>query len=103
MTRARARNTDPATSHAAAASVGELTPNQRAVKAVLRLIGESLDEDLVREYQRRFKALQLPRQSDSGVRSRRSELSRHGDLTEGAKKRMTTGRLGRTWVVKEED
>lgn len=99
--RAHARRTDPSTSHAAAASVGsDLTDNQRAVMTVLRVVGRPvLDEELVREYLSRYKALHLPRQSESGIRSRRSELSNR--LDEGEKKRMSTGRLGRTWSIRE--
>lgn len=102
-TRARARHTDPDTSHAAAASVKGLTENQRAVKAVLRLLGRPvLDEDLVREYQARFKGMRLPQQSASGIRSRRKELGDAGELVQGDKQRMSTGRMGRTWLIKEE-
>lgn len=100
MSRARARRTDPATSHAAARSVGELTDNQRAVMVVMRVLGRPvLDEELVREYLARYKALKLPQQSESGIRSRRSELAAKTRLIEGEKRRMTTGRLGRTWSV----
>jgi hypothetical protein len=100
--RAHARRTDPSTSHAAAASVGsDLTDNQRAVMTVLRVMGRPvLDEELVREYLHRYKALHLPRQSESGLRSRRSELTAKAKLVEGEKKRMSTGRLGRTWSVR---
>lgn len=70
---------------------------------VMRMIGRPvLDEELVKEYAERYKALHLPRQSDSGLRSRRSELSRAARLVEGEKQRMTTGRLGRTWSVRGE-
>lgn len=100
MTHARARRTDPSTSHVAARSVGELTDNQRAVMIVLRQLGQPvLDEELVRAYLQRQKALRLPRQSESGIRSRRAELSRAGRLVEAEKRRMTTERLGRTWQL----
>lgn len=100
MTRARARRTDPETSHTAAASVGGLTENQRALMTVFRVVGEPmLDEELVREYQSRLKALRLPRQSESGIRSRRSELANKTRLVQGEKKRMSTGRFGRTWYI----
>lgn len=98
--RARARHSDPPTSHAAARSVGEFTANQRAVMTVMRVVGQPmLDETLVREYQARFKALRLPQQSESGIRSRRSELAKAEHIIQESKERMSTGRLGRTWAV----
>lgn len=105
MSSARARRNDPSTSHAAAASVGggDLTENQRAVMFVLRLSSEPiLDEELVGRYEQtqRTPAYKLPRQSQSGIRSRRSEIANLGLLVEGEKRRMTTGRLGRTWSIK---
>lgn len=69
---------------------------------VMRLSGEPrLDEELVADYGRLQKvpAYRLPRQSQSGLRSRRSELSNRGLLVEGEKRKMSTGRLGRTWSV----
>lgn len=97
-----ARHTDPSTSHAAARSVHSLSENQRAVMTVFRVAERPmLDEELVREYHARFKALRLPQQSDSGLRSRRSELARKAKLVEGEKRRMSTGRLGRTWSIAE--
>jgi hypothetical protein len=101
--RARARHTDPDTSHAAAKSVGPLTTNQTAVMQVLRLLGRPVtDEDLVSEYQKRYKGLKLPQQSESGIRSRRNELDkRHGKLEQGDKQKISTGRMARTWSPKE--
>jgi hypothetical protein len=101
--RARARQGDPSTSHVAAASVGNLTENQRAVMAVFRIApGGILDEELIKLYQDNYKLLRLPRQSDSGIRSRRSELAVAGKLKELEKARMSTGRLGRTWTINDE-
>jgi hypothetical protein len=101
--KARARHTDPDTSHAAAKSVGPLTANQTAVMQVLRLLGRPVtDEDLVSEYQKRYKGLKLPQQSESGIRSRRNELDkRHGKLEQGDKQKISTGRMARTWSPKE--
>lgn len=98
---AHARQGDPAESHTAAARVGHLTEGQTAVMVVLRMLGQPvLDEELVREYQRRFKALRAPQQTDSGVRSRRSELSNAGLLEQGENRKMSTGGTGRTWQIK---
>lgn len=71
--------------------------------AILRLLGRPvLDEELVRMYQDRYRSMRLPQQSESGLRSRRAELARDGRLVEGEKRRMSTGRMGRAWSVKEE-
>lgn len=70
---------------------------------VMRVLGRAvLDEDLVREYKARRKGLQLPQQSESGIRSRRAELAKLGKLVESDKARMSTGGLGRTWIVATE-
>lgn len=100
---ARARFSDPETSHRAAATV-QLKPNQTAVMLVMRILGRPvLDEELIAEYQRMFKALGLPQQSPSGLRSRRSELERAGRLVRDEKKRMSTGGLGLTFRIVVED
>lgn len=64
---------------------------------------EMLDEELVKEYMSRQKAFQLPQQTDSGIRSRRAELSRMTPtrLVEGEKRQMSTGGVGRTWRTPE--
>lgn len=102
---ARARSTDPSTSHAAATSVGggDLSENQQAVMTVLRMRNfPMLDEQLVASYKTYQKPMKLPKQSESGIRSRRAELSKRGLLVEGEKRRMSTGRQGRTWSVPPE-
>jgi len=100
---AHARSDDPETSHAAAASVKNLTTNQAAIKTILRSTGrrQLRDDEIVELYQLRYRELNLPRQSESGIRSRRAELARRGDLVEGEKSRMPTGRMARTWTLKE--
>lgn len=82
-TEARARRNDPPTSHAAAKSVSGMTKKQLAVHALLRGSGPMTDETLVMAYreavQKRteFNGVVLPEQSDSGIRTRRSELADH--------------------------
>lgn len=67
---------------------------------VMRMLGDPvLDEELIAEYNARRKALRLPEQSDSGIRSRRSELAELGKLEVHGKKKMSTGGQGRTWAV----
>jgi hypothetical protein len=115
--RARARRTDPTTSHEAAASVTDLTAKQAAVLDVLGAIGPATDEALVREYERRRRfAIDLapswgrgyrpppedilPEQSASGIRTRRSELVDAGRVRavdhEG---RTASGRRSTRWAV----
>lgn len=101
MSRARARSTDPQASHDAGARIN-LKVTQQAVMAVMRMQHEPvLDEELITAYEANAKALMLPVQSHSGLRSRRSELSKMDPprLVAGAKKRMSTGGMGLTWVV----
>lgn len=71
----RARTTDPETSHAAARSVTKLTEKQDAVLSVLRLLGLATDQTLLLAYREMAKEGRVPQQSDSGVRTRRNELS----------------------------
>lgn len=64
----RARLTDPATSHAAARSVGDLRESQAAVLLCFLQHGPMHDEKLEVRYSQR------PQQSESGLRTRRREL-----------------------------
>lgn len=97
---AATRQGDPEESYSAAASTGNLTVNQRSVMTLMRVLGKPvLDEELIKAYERHRKALLLPEQSESGLRSRRSELSNAGLLTQGESKKMTTGGTGRTWTL----
>lgn len=82
-TEAHARRSDPPTSHAAAKSVANMTKKQLAVHALLRRSGPMTDEALVLAYREavekriEFNGVLLPEQSDSGIRTRRSELADH--------------------------
>lgn len=71
---ARARRTDPPTSHAAAQSVGDLRASQIAVLLCFRTFGAMHDELLQARYE------QQPPQSVSGLRTRRRELFDRGLL-----------------------
>ena len=77
---ARARRTDPDTSHAAAASVTKLTDKQQAVVEVMRKMGgECTDHALGNRYAASHSYNEgLPEQSTSGLRTRRSELVSRG-------------------------
>lgn len=76
---ARARKTDPVTSHEAAASHAplELNEKRRAVLAVLRTVGPMADEQWIGEYFDRMDGGLLA-QSQSGLRTRRAELVEMG-------------------------
>lgn len=94
------RSTSPETSHAAARSVADLRPKQHAVLQLLGLYGAVglTDEQLAVAYDAHHDAERYPRQSPSGLRSRRAELVAAG-LVEwtGEHRTMTTGRLARVW------
>lgn len=73
-----ARRTDPPTSHEAAASVSGLRESHRAVWKVLRARGPMIDEDLVVAYHEAQARGEVAEMSDSGIRSRRHELTVEG-------------------------
>jgi hypothetical protein len=103
----RARRTDPGTSHAAARSVGGQTKKQLSVKAVLRKYGPMSDEQLLRVYKSHIEdgvpinGVYLPEQSDSGIRTRRSELADLGAVVEHDTTTMRSGRKAIRWKVAE--
>lgn len=93
---ARARSTDPATSHEAADSLDGLTLKRRAVLYVFRDgNGNGLtDEEMIARYDalsRRYPIL-YPPQSVSGLRTRRHELVELGRLIDSGEKRLTVSR-----------
>ena len=71
---AKARTTDPVTSHEAAESVKNVTPTQILILSLLEI--PQTDEELVNNYNNLRKAHPdiVPRASASGIRSRRAEL-----------------------------
>lgn len=98
----RARTTDPGTSHAAAASVDEITRKQAAVALVLAECGACTDATLVTLYQARAAVAPqtYPPQSSSGIRTRRSELvAKQRVRDSGARVRLDTGRHAIVWTV----
>lgn len=91
---ARARRSDPPTSHAAAGSVGDLRESQRAVLTCFLENGPMHDEQLVSVYTARC----TPRQSTSGLRTRRHELAELGLLSATGDLAQTTyGRDSAVW------
>lgn len=97
----RARNTDPATSHAAAASVSDLTPRQEAVlKALVHIGGMATDEVLVTRYYEYGRMLDLPEQAPSGIRTRRKELVEARRVHDsGSRERLESGRYAIVWAI----
>lgn len=91
---ARARRTDPETSHEAAATVDALRERQAAVLGVLRR-GPATDEQLAQAY---AAVPGAPKQSPSGLRTRRSELVEMGLARHsGAFGQTASGRRTRVW------
>jgi hypothetical protein len=91
--RAKARHSDPHTSHDAARSLsaGELRDSQKAVLGHFRRFGPMTDTDLITVY------VGSP-QSRSGLRTRRSELVDRGLIEDtGARKKLPTGRNAIVW------
>lgn len=94
---ARARRSDPETSHAAAASlsVDRLREQQRYVLMLLEIWGPSTDVQLARFHATDSDA---PRMSPSGLRTRRAELVRMGKVRDtGGRVVLPTGRKAIVW------
>lgn len=98
---AKARNTDPQTSHMAAESISadHLSETQAAIMVILRQ-APMCDEKLVEQFRVWEQLGRFPKASDQSVRSRRAELVRMGMVEyAGFDERMSTGRFGRVWRV----
>jgi hypothetical protein len=94
-----ARRTDPSTSHAAAASVNNITETQRAIYMLL-LAGESglTDPAGWKIYQMAAENKIAPIISESGYRSRRAELVRLGFVKDtGDREKLSSGRSAIVW------
>lgn len=97
---AHARTTDPETSHEAAASVMNIRQSQQAIYQVLKEHGPMDDVQLVDLYEI---LPGLPRQSASGIRTRRSELVEMGRVGwTGVKIPLASGRKARLWEALNE-
>lgn len=97
---ARARSADPDTSHAAAASLTSdaIRRSQQAVLRVLRDRGPMTDTSLVNEYEVQAWKGAAPKQSPSGIRTRRKELVEMGFVQAAGKKELLdSGRYAHTW------
>ena len=97
MSEAHARDTDPATSHEAADSVTPyLRMRQEAVLTVLQAHGPMPDFVLVELYQK----LPMPAQAESGIRTRRAELTHQGWVVNtGRRVETPSGRGAIVWAA----
>lgn len=95
----RARATDPQTSHDAGDSVKDITETQAFILRVLRKKPRT-DSQLIEAY-RNYKY--APMASESGIRSRRSELVRSGEVADtGIKMVLPSGRNSIVWGIPNE-
>lgn len=93
---AHARRTDPGTSHAAAASVRNMTALQLLILRTLREIGPCTDERLA-EYLQEHDMTTL---SLSGLRTRRAELVQLGAVRDTGQTQLTlAGRSAIVWEI----
>lgn len=106
-TEAHARRDDPGTSHAAARSISsdELRESQRAVLLMFDRCGPMTDEEAAAVYESAvmggvpsMNGVGMPRQSPSGLRTRRDELVTAGYLMDtGARRTLRSGRHAVVW------
>jgi len=93
MKTAKARRTDPTTSHLAAESVDNITQTQAFVLRCLKRPRN--DVELVNAY-RAYKT--APMASESGIRTRRAELVDRGLVIDtGRRVRLSSGRYAIVW------
>lgn len=103
--RARARNTDPDTSHRAADSVKRITETQEAIADLMRHIGRPMtDTEIAVRYAdwRQHFGKVIPRSSPSGLRTRRSELVERKVVRDsGRREVLPSGRRAILWEIVE--
>lgn len=94
---ARARSTDPQTSHDAAASISNFTPVEKAILGLFRDFGKMHDEKMLTRFREFSTDIQA---SDSGIRSRRAELVGYGQLRDsGDRAKTKSGRDSIVWEI----
>ena len=100
-----ARHTDPETSKAAAASVSEerITWTQGFILALYREFGPLTDTALRQNYETLVAAGLAPMVSESGLRTRRNELTKkYRVIDTRARERLDSGRAPIVWGLAEE-
>lgn len=101
--KAKARTTDPHTSHEAAASVKNLTQTQMAILNVLiKLRRPAADEEIIHHYQVQARLGIAPRASESGIRSRRAELVAYGKVVGKGEGRTASNRKTVLWGLADD-
>jgi len=95
---AHARKSDPQTSKDAAASVVNLGRLRNHILKLYRLAGWQTDEQLIVNYRKIYGAASLA--SDSGIRSRRSELVKMGLVEKAGIGKTASGRACQIWKLK---
>lgn len=91
---ARARITDPETSHQAAASVRDMSRTQEIILNILKMRGPMTDEQIFEQWDMNISGHVSP----SGLRSRRAELVRQGLVhNTGLTQANATGRKCTIW------
>jgi hypothetical protein len=99
---ARARRTDPQTSHQAARSVIKINDTHRRILMILAE-GAATDEQLYSAWQFMHCNKDWPRVSQSGVRSRRNELVKKGKVVDSGEKGTTVaGRACTIWRLADQ-
>lgn len=98
---ARARRTDPETSHAAAdRTSGTLPYMQSLVLGIFKILGNATDEELGTYYAMRWSHEGWPQAHPDSPRKRRSELTARGLLTDSGERRANSfGSMETVWVV----
>jgi len=94
---AHARHTDPDTSHQAAATVTRITDSRQAILDAYRLRGPMADFDLEDYYAQVWQMHRWPRQSASGIRTRRAELADLGLVADTNRRTVTPS--GRPCII----
>ena len=90
------RTQDPTTSHNAEKSVSKLAESYRIILDIFRTHGPMNDEKLIATWRKQASKLA----SDSGIRSRRSELVATGLIVDsGDREKMQSGRDSIVWKL----
>ena len=90
------RTLDPSTSHEAEKSVTGLAESYRIILDILRTRGPMNDEQLISSW----RTSSHKSASDSGIRSRRSELTASGLIVDtGDRQVMSSGRKSIVWGI----
>lgn len=101
MLNAKARKTDPQTSHEAATSVSESNRVYQVIKALLSV--PMTDEELAEAYAIATAQNIAPQQSPSGLRTRRNELYRARQVEPIGYGKSNSNRRAIIWQTTKED